>query len=82
MKPAGLSKEPVVAMAESTIESGDPQKTIDVIQRTVEEGLSRRFRTVMDRKRYDANDVATGREYVLAFIGRVAYSYHLYGYAK
>jgi len=82
MKPAGLGEGPVVPKAEKAIESGNPQETIDLILGTVEEELSGRFRTVMDRKQYDADDVAAGREYVRAFIGWVVYSHHLYEYVK
>jgi len=32
----------------------------------------------MEKKKYDTNDVAAGREVIGAFIGRVVYSHHLY----
>ncbi len=80
MKPAGLSEGPVVPRAEKAIESGDPQETIDFILGTVEDELNHRFRTVIERKQYDPNDVKAGREYIAAFIGWVVYSHHLFEY--
>jgi len=32
----------------------------------------------MEKRTYDANDVAAGREYIEAFIGWIVYSHHLY----
>ncbi len=82
MKPAGRSEGPVVPRAESAIETGNSQETIDFILGTVEDDLTRRFHVVMDRKNYDVNDVAAGREFIEAFIGWVVYSHHLYEYVK
>ncbi|WAC04312.1 MAG: DUF6448 family protein [Methanoregula sp.] len=78
MKPAGLSEGPVVPKAEKAIETGNPKETIDVILKTVEEDLTHRFRHVMEKKNYDVDDVAAGREFIEAFIGWVVYSHHLY----
>lgn len=77
MKPAGLSEGPVVPLAEKAIETGDPKATIDLIKKTVEEELHSRFRQVMEKKKYDIDDVPAGREYIEAFIGWVVYSHHL-----
>lgn len=82
MKPSGLSEGPVVPKAERAIETGDPRETIDFIQKTVEEDLTRRFHHVMEKKAYDINDVAAGREFIASFIGWVVYSHHLYEYAR
>jgi len=78
MKPAGLDEGPVVRKAEKAIETGNPNETIDFIVKTVEEDLHRRFSHVMEKKKFDVNDVAAGREFIAAFIGWVVYSHHLY----
>lgn len=78
MKPAGLSEGPIVPKAERAIETGNPEETIEFIIRTVEEDLTHRFHQVMEKKKYDADDVAAGREFIEAFIGWVVYSHHLY----
>ncbi len=78
MKPAGLSEGPVVPEAEKAIVTGDPKESIGLILKTVEEDLNHRFDHVMDKKKYDVNDVTAGREFIEAFIGWVVYSHHLY----
>lgn len=78
LKPAGLSEGPVVPKAEHAIETGDPKETISFILKIVEDDLTHRFHRVMEKKRYDVNDVAAGREFIEAFIGWVVYSHHLY----
>jgi len=78
LKPAGLDEGPVVPRAEKAIETGNPGEVIRFISDAVEEELLRRFRRVMEAKRYDPDDVAAGREYVQAFIGFVVYAHHLH----
>jgi hypothetical protein len=78
LKPAGLSEGPVVPRAEKAIATGNPEETIAFILKTVEDDLRHRFHHVMEKKNYDTNDVAAGREYIAAFIGWVVYSHHLW----
>lgn len=80
IKPAGLSEGPVVPIAERAIETGDPKEPMDFILKTVEDDLTHRFRHVMEKKTYDVDDVAAGREFIEAYIGWVVYSHHLYMY--
>lgn len=80
MKPSGLSEGPVVPRAEKAIETGDPKETIDFILKTLEDDLVHRFHHVMEKKKYDVDDVAAGREFIEGFIGWVVHSHHLYGY--
>ncbi len=80
LKPAGLDEGPVVPRAEKAIETGDASEAIGFVVRSTEEELQKRFRQVMSKKKYDANDVAAGRAYVHAFINFVVYSHHLYSF--
>ena len=80
MKPSGLSEGPVVPKAERAIQTGDPRETIDFMKKTIEEDLTHRFHHVMEKKKYDVDEVAAGREFIGAFIGWVVYSHHLYMY--
>jgi hypothetical protein len=78
LKPAGLDEGPVVPRAEKAIAKGNPEEAIGFILHVIEEDLEQRFKTVMERARYDVNDVAAGRAYVQAYIGFVVYAHHLY----
>jgi hypothetical protein len=82
MKPAGLDEGPVVPRAEKAIETGDAKEAIGFIVKIVEDDLMHRFRHVMEKKKYDVNDIAAGREFVEAFIKWVVYSHHLYMYVE
>jgi hypothetical protein len=80
LKPAGLDEGPVVPRAEKAIAKGNPEEAISFILHVIEEDLQQRFKTVMERARYDVNDVAAGRAYVQAYIGFVVYAHHLYSW--
>ena len=78
LKPAGLDEGPVVPRAEKAIAKGNPEEVISFILHVVEEDLQQRFKTVMEKARYDVNNVAAGRAYVQAYIGFVVHAHHLY----
>jgi len=82
LKPAGLDEGPVVPKAEKAIETGDPKEAIGFLLKEVEDDLQRRFQNVLEKKNYNDNDVASGRQYVAAFINFVVWSHHLYAYIK
>jgi hypothetical protein len=78
LKPAGLDQGPVVPRAEKAIAKGNPEEVINFILHVVEEDLHQRFNLVMERARYDVDDVAAGRAFVQAYLGFVVYAHHLY----
>jgi hypothetical protein len=78
LKPAGLDWGPVVPKADKAIETEDPKEVIDLILKTVEKELNKRFENAISMKNYDKNDVDEAREFVHAMLGFVLYSHHLY----
>jgi hypothetical protein len=80
LKPAGLDEGPVVHRAEKAIATGNPEEAISFILHVVEEDLEQRFKTVMEKARYNVNNVAAGRAYIQAYIGFVVYAHHLYAW--
>jgi Family of unknown function (DUF6448) len=78
LKPAGLDEGPVIPRADKAIARGNPEEVISFILHVVEEDLEQRFKTVMEKARYNVNDVAAGRAYIQAYIGFVVYAHHLY----
>jgi hypothetical protein len=80
LKPAGLDEGPVVPRAEKAIAKGNPEEAISFILHVVEEDMEQRFKTVMEKARYNVNDVAAGRAYIQAYIGFVVYAHHLYAW--
>ena len=78
LKPAGLDEGPVVPRADRAIASGDSSEPIQFILHKVQEDLEKRFRDVMDTKKYEVNDVKAGRAFIEAYINFVVYAHHLY----
>ncbi len=82
LKPAGLDWGPVVPKADKAIETGELAPVLAVLRSALEEEVKHRFERALSLKRYEANDVAAGREYVHALLGFVLYSHHVYATLK
>jgi hypothetical protein len=80
LKPAGLDWGPVVPEAETAIESGNPDKVIDLLKDTLEKELRDRFEKVGATKNYDLDNVEEARHYVHNYLQFVLYSHHIYKY--
>jgi hypothetical protein len=70
---AGLEKSPVVLKAMKAIETGDVEGVLRFIPNAMEDDFRHSFHHIMEKKDYDVNDVAAGREYVAAFIEFIGY---------
>lgn len=68
LKPSGRNLGPAIPAADHAIESGD----LDVLEKLLVSELRRNlhesFEHVQAKKKYDANDVVAGREYVKAYV--------------
>jgi len=76
LKPAGLDESPVIPNAERAIETGNSEELIGFIPKTQEHDFRHRFHSLIEKKNYDVNDVAAGREYVEEFIDFIIYLYY------
>lgn len=77
LKPAGLDHGPAVpaadrALAEKSFEKAESLAAM--IGHKVREGLMARFRTAVEAKDFDIDDVKAGREYVDAYVPYVHYA--------
>jgi hypothetical protein len=74
VQPYGAPVDERVAAADSAIASGDlaPLEGLVPAERWAE--LQRRFTTVLERKEYDATDVAAGRAYIEAYVSLFKYA--------
>jgi hypothetical protein len=73
LKPAGLDLGPAVPAADRALEDGSIDKVAKLLADAVREGLHRHFHAAYHRRKFDANDVAAGREYVAAYVPYVHY---------
>ncbi|MGE5792985.1 MAG: DUF6448 family protein [Bacteroidota bacterium] len=73
LKPAGLDLGPAVPAADKALEDGSIDKVVQLITDAVREGVRRHFHAAYHRRKFDANDVAAGRDYVAAYVPYVHY---------
>lgn len=81
LKPAGLDLGPAVPAADRALETGSPDAVIKLLMDAVSAGVRARFRAAMERKAFERNDVAAGREYVEAYVPYVHYVERLWNAA-
>jgi hypothetical protein len=78
LKPAGRDLGPAIPAADEAIVKGGADSLAKLLVDSANEGLLGHFREVMERKNFDKNDVAAGREYVKAYVEFVHYVERLY----
>lgn len=78
LKPAGLDPGPAVPRAEKALEAGNLEEITHYLSHVMEDQLHHRFHEVMERRKYDENDVDAARAYVEAMLGFVVYSHSIY----
>jgi hypothetical protein len=73
LKPAGTKIEPIISAADKAIQSGSVDKLANDMSHSLEAGVLRRFKEVRSRKAQADKSVASGREYVEAYVEFVHY---------
>lgn len=68
LKPAGRDLGPAIPTADRAIETGETGALERLLARELRDGLQDAFARVQATRKYDANDVAAGREYVKAYV--------------
>jgi len=73
LKPAGLDLGPAVPAADKALEDGAIEPVIELLTDAVRDGVRRHFHAAYHRRKFDADDVRAGREYVEAYVPYVHY---------
>ena len=68
LKPAGRDLGPAIPAADRALETGQLGALEALIVKDVRAALSESFAHVREKRNYDPNDVAAGREYVKAYV--------------
>lgn len=68
LKPAGRELGPAIPAADRAIESGGTAALETLLVNELRARLREAFERVQAKRKYDANDVAAGREYVKAYV--------------
>ena len=82
LKPAGSTEHPAVAAADRSLQAGAVDEVERVVLHAVRDGIRERFSEAMARKRFDANDVNAGREFVRAYVPFLHYVEGIYDAAR
>lgn len=78
LKPAGLDHGPVIPVAERAIDSGSPDRLVELLTSRVEEEVRKRFDHVMALKAVADGDLVANRAYVAAMLDLEVWSHQLY----
>jgi Family of unknown function (DUF6448) len=82
LKPAGRDLGPAVPAGDKALVDGKLEPLAKLLMKTVEEGLHGQFEQAMSRKKFKADDVEAGREFIEAYVQYIHYVERLYEAAK
>jgi hypothetical protein len=71
LKPAGRDLGPAIPAADRSLEDGNVEPVVKLLQKEVEEGVRARFRKARAAKGFRTGDVPAGREFVEAYVDYV-----------
>jgi hypothetical protein len=77
LKP-GEAVDPGIEAADKALDDGDHERLIKEINHHIADGISDRFRKVIEAKRHMNDSVEAGREYVEAYVGFIHYYERLF----
>jgi len=78
LKPAEVEVDPGIAAADKSLESGSAEELLGHLSEAVHQGIHQQFAQVMAKKKFKADDVEAGREYVKAYVEFIHYVERLY----
>jgi hypothetical protein len=82
LKPAGRDLGPAIPAADKAIESGKADALLKLLSETVQAELREKFKHVMAKKKYKADDVEAGREFIEAYTAFVEHVERIFETAK
>jgi len=82
LKPAGRDLGPAVPAGDKAVADGKLEPLAKLLMKTVEEGLHGQFEKAISKKKFKADDVEAGREYIEAYVQYIHYVERLYEAAK
>lgn len=82
LKPAGQDLGPAIPAADKAIESGKADALLKFLSETVQAEVREKFKHVMARKNYKADDLEAGREFIEAYTAFVEQVERIFQAAK
>ena len=77
IEPAGTDPGPIITSADKALQNGAVEPLLTLFPATATAEVRTRFKEVIAKKTYHANDVAAGREYVKAYVSFLHFLEHL-----
>jgi hypothetical protein len=71
LKPAGRDLGPALPAGDKAIATGSAEGVVKLLTEAVHHGIEQRYKEVMARRNFRADDVAAGRKYVEAYVGYI-----------
>jgi Family of unknown function (DUF6448) len=71
LKPAGRDLGPALPAGDKAIATGSVEPVVKLLTEGVHHGIEQRYKQVMARKNFKADDVSAGRKYVEAYVGYI-----------
>ena len=78
LKPAGLDVGPVIPVAEQAIETGSPDKLVELMTGMLRDEVKQRFEHMQHLQEHAGHGVDHAREYVEAMLGLQVWSHKIY----
>jgi hypothetical protein len=78
LKPAGRDLGPAIPAADKALETGSDNGLVEFLTARLSGGVHKQFQNAAQRKRFEPDDLAAGREYVEAYVAYVHYIERLY----
>jgi len=82
LKPAGRDLGPVIPAADQAIDSGSEKVLMKLLTENVQNGVLEHLKEVLERKKFDKNDVEKGREFIKAYVEFIHYVERIYEATK
>lgn len=82
LKPAGRDLGPAIPAADKAIESGKADALLKLLSETVQTEVREKFKHVIAKKKYKADDVEAGREFIEAYTAFVEHVERIFETAK
>jgi len=82
LKPAGRDLGPAIPAADKAIDSGSEKVLMKILNEAFQNGILEHFKEVLERKKFDKNDVKKGREFVKTYVEFIHYVERIYEMTK
>ena len=82
LKPAGRDLGPAIPAADKALEDGSIEPVVKLLTGLVQDGVREHLQRAMDQKKFNKDEVETGREYVETYVSFIHYVERIYQAAQ